>query len=83
MVAKAYIHGHIIYWYISIYSESQEYQQIVIYNKNYLGSVYDAQLWSLHQHTPGVCTHLLNLFVSEQMKPATLQSPDWIMLHTP
>lgn len=43
-----HIHGHIIHPYISIYSESQEYRQIVIYNKNYLGSVYDAQVWSLH-----------------------------------
>lgn len=41
---------------------------------------HDAQLWSLLQHAPGA--HRLNLFISEQMKTATLQNRDWIMLNT-
>lgn len=54
-----------------------------MYRKNYLGPVYgDTMLSCEHQHAPGESAHLLNLFVSEQMKPATSQSHHKMMLHT-
>lgn len=77
MVAKAHLWSH--YLHLNLFRiPGMSSNCDVPPELQYLG----ARLWSLHRHTPGERAHLLNLSISEQMKPATLQSHDWIRLHT-